>query len=61
MVSNRSVIFNLVITAIFALYFFFHQDLDLLPTGEESPFPIKLILKGIGWIYLLNVVVLFAY
>lgn len=54
-IYNKSILFNLAITALFALYFFFHQDVGLIPTVDESSIPMKCILKGIGWTYLLNV------
>jgi hypothetical protein len=59
MLSNKSVIFNLVITALFVLYFFIHQAFAFIHADGESPIPIMIILKAMGWTYLLNVLACF--
>lgn len=52
MFSYKSIIFNLVIAATFAFYFFLHQEATI---DEGSSVMVKVILKGIVWTYILNV------
>ena len=56
MFSARSIILNFVITVLLALYFFFHQDLNLTSIGAENSIYAKVILEATLWTYLLNII-----